>query len=308
MKISHIGLAVLAMAAWGFNFVAISLGLKELPPFLFTALRFLLTAFPLLLFVRRPNIDWKVLVAVGVFLLTLQFAFLFKGMALGVGGGIASTVIQCQVFFSIIGGAIILNEKPTLRDLCGLIIAAMGIFLIALTMGRATLNGLMLVVLAGLSWAIGNIFLKRAGKVDMLSLIAYASLIPPLPLLLLSYFFEGPERWFYAFNHITLLSGFSLLYIVLISTLFSYGVWGFLMRNYAVNRVAPFGLLVPVFGVFSGWLVMNESFGPQRLAGAGLVIIGLVAVNWRQFTGLLKKKREANFAMGNAQIRSDNKC
>lgn len=277
------------MAAWGFNFVAISLGLTELPPFLLTAIRFAITAFPLIFFVPRPRTHWGMILAVGFFLLTLQFTFLFKGIAMGVGGGIASTVIQCQVFFTMLGGALLLREIPTWRDILGIAVAASGIILIALTMGESTVAGLLLVVMAGLSWAIGNIFLKRAGKVDMLGLIAYASLIPPVPLLLLSYWFEGTEQIARSLTQMSMVSVFSLLYMVLISTLFSYGVWGFLMKNYAAKQVAPFGLLVPVFGIFSGWLVMDEMFGWQRLVGAALVIVGIVAVNWHTFLPVLRK-------------------
>lgn len=229
------------------------------------------------------------ILAVGLFLLTLQFAFLFKGVAMGVGGGIASTVIQCQVFFTMFGGALLLREIPTWRDILGVAVAASGIILIALTMGESTVTGLLLVVMAGLSWAIGNIFLKQAGKVDMLGLIAYSSLIPPLPLLLLSYWFEGTEQITHSLAQMSMVSVFSLLYMVLISTLFSYGVWGFLMKNYAAKQVAPFGLLVPVFGIFSGWLVMDEMFGWQRLAGAALVITGIAVVNWHTFLPVLRR-------------------
>ena len=289
MKLSHIGLAVLAMAVWGFNFVAISLGLTELPPFLFTGLRFVATVIPFIFFVRKPEISWKLIFAVGFFLLTLQFAFLFKGIQMGVGGGIASTVIQCQAFFTLIFGANLLREAPTIRDISGLAVAGFGILLIGLSMGRASAIGLFTIVLAGACWAVGNIFLKKVGKVDMMALIIYASLFPPIPLFVLSYAVEGPEKIIAGFEAFSWISGFSLVYIVLVSTLFSYSVWGFLMKNYESRQVAPFGLLVPIFGIFSGWLVLNEEFAGQKLFGAALVIFGLVVVNWRALAPYIKR-------------------
>lgn len=289
MKLSHIGLAILGMAVWGFNFVAISVGLKEMPPFLLTGIRFLVTVFPFIFFLRKPAISWRMIFYIGCFLLTLQFTFLFKGMSLGVGGGIASTVIQCQAFFTLIIGTLLLGERPTKRDLAGLSVAAIGILLIGFSLGSASLDGLLVIILAGFCWALGNIFLKQVGKVDMLALIVYASLFPPIPLFVLSYYWEGPQLIEQALRSMTYLTYLSLAYMVLASTLFSYSVWGYLMKNYESRQVAPFGLLVPIFGIFSGWLFMNEQFDTPKLIGAALVILGLVVVNWRALRPYLKR-------------------
>jgi len=269
------------MAIWGFNFVAISVGLKELPPLLFTSIRFAITVFPFILFVRKPAISWWQIFTIGLTLLTLQFAFLFKGMQMGVGGGVASTVIQCQAFFTLFIGAYILHEKPAMREISGLLVAVVGIVLIALTMSEASVAGMLVIIVASFFWATGNILLKRVGNVDMLALIVYASLFPPVPLFILSWFFEGPEQISTAVQGFSSASFLALAYIVLASTLAGYTIWGFLIKTYEAKQVAPFGLLVPIFGVFSGWLFMGEEFGTQRLLGAGLVFAGLVVINWR---------------------------
>jgi O-acetylserine/cysteine efflux transporter len=290
VKLQHIGLAIFGMAIWGFNFVAISVGLKEMPPLLFTCVRFVITVFPLILFVRKPTLTWWQIFSIGMTLLTLQFAFLFKGMQLGVGGGVASTVVQSQAFFTLIIAAVMLRERPARRDLAGLCVAALGILLIALTMSGASALGIVMIVLAAFFWSIGNVLLKRAGNVDMLALIVYASLFPPIPLFLLSYVFEGPEQISAAVSGVSIASAWALLYIVVGSTLVGYTIWGFLLKNYAATQVAPFGLLVPIFGVFSGWLLMGEAFGPQRLLGAALVFAGLVVINWRTLVPYLRPR------------------
>jgi len=288
MKLQHIALAVFGMAIWGFNFVAISVGLKELPPFLFTSIRFVVTVLPFIFFVRKPAITWWQIFTVGMTLLTLQFAFLFKGMQMGVGGGVASTVIQCQAFFTLFIGAIILRERPAPRDISGLLVAVVGIVLIGLTMSEASIDGMLVIILASFFWASGNVLLKRVGDVDMFALIVYASLFPPIPLFLLSYITEGPEQISAALGSISTASFVALAYIVLASTLVGYTIWGFLIKTYEAKQVAPFGLLVPIFGVFSGWLFMGEEFGPQRLLGAALVFAGLVVINWRTLAPYLK--------------------
>jgi O-acetylserine/cysteine efflux transporter len=290
VKLQHIGLAIFGMAIWGFNFVAISVGLKEMPPLLFTCVRFVITVFPLILFVRKPTLTWWQIFSIGMTLLTLQFAFLFKGMQLGVGGGVASTVVQSQAFFTLIIAAVMLRERPARRDLAGLCVAALGILLIALTMSGASALGIVMIVLAAFFWSIGNVLLKRAGNVDMLALIVYASLFPPIPLFLLSYVFEGPEQISAAVSGVSIASAWALLYIVVGSTLVGYTIWGFLLKNYAATQVAPFGLLVPIFGVFSGWLLVGEEFGAQRLQGAALVFTGLVVINWRTLLPYLRPR------------------
>jgi O-acetylserine/cysteine efflux transporter len=290
VKLQHIGLAIFGMAIWGFNFVAISVGLKEMPPLLFTCVRFVITAFPLILFVRKPTLTWWQIFSIGMTLLTLQFAFLFKGMQLGVGGGVASTVVQSQAFFTLIIAAVMLRERPARRDLAGLFVAAMGIAFIALTMSGSSVLGIVMIVFAALFWSIGNVLLKRAGNVNMLALIVYASLFPPVPLFILSYVFEGPEQISAAVSGVSIASAWALLYIVVGSTLVGYTIWGFLLKNYAATQVAPFGLLVPIFGVFSGWLLMGEAFGPQRLLGAALVFAGLVVINWRTLLPYLRPR------------------
>jgi len=289
MKLQHIALAIFGMAIWGFNFVAISVGLKELPPFLFTGIRFVVTVFPFILFVRKPAISWWQIFSIGMTLLTLQFAFMFKGMQMGIGGGVASTVVQCQAFFTLLMGAIILREMPAVRDVSGLLVAVVGIVLIGLTMSESSVDGMLLIIVSAFFWATGTVLLKRVGNVDMFALIVYASVFPPIPLFLLSYVTEGPELITAALGEVTIASFVALAYIVLASTLTGYTIWGFLVKTYEAKQVAPFGLLVPIFGVFSGWLFMGEEFGPQRLLGAVLVFTGLVVINWHALVPYLRK-------------------
>ncbi len=289
MKLQHIALAIFGMAIWGFNFVAISVGLKELPPFLFTGIRFVVTVFPFILFVRKPAISWWQIFSIGMTLLTLQFAFMFKGMQMGIGGGVASTVVQCQAFFTLLMGAIILREIPAVRDVSGLLVAVVGIVLIGLTMSESSVDGMLLIIVSAFFWATGTVLLKRVGNVDMFALIVYASVFPPIPLFLLSYVTEGPELITAALGEVTIASFVALAYIVLASTLTGYTIWGFLVKTYEAKQVAPFGLLVPIFGVFSGWLFMGEEFGPQRLLGAVLVFAGLVVINWHALVPYLRK-------------------
>lgn len=277
----HIMLAILVTAIWGFNFVIIKVGLDNFPPFLFSALRFALTAFPIILILGPRDAPWRSIIIVGVVLGIIKFSLLFIGMDIGVSAGIASVVLQCQAFFTVVFAALLLDEYPTPKEWAGIATAFFGIAIIATTMqGTSILFGLGLVVLSGATWAASNILMKQAGQVNMLRFIAYVSLIPPIPLLVMSYYFEGPDTMINALSNLTTGGVTAVLYIAFASTIFGFGVWGYLLRQYPAAKVAPFTLLVPIFGLSSSTIFLGEEFGLTRLLGSICVWLGLAIIFW----------------------------
>ena len=279
MKPKHVLLALVVTALWGANFVVITIGLQSFPPILLAALRFVLAAVPVF-FLPRPNISWKRMIALGLAWFVCQFSLLFLGMAVGMPPGLASVVLQSQVFFTLVIAALVLGEAPRWRQAAGIFVAVAGLSLIGLTAGSGgvTVLGFMLVLAASLFWAIGNILMRGAGKADMLPLIVWLSIIPPLPLFGMSYVFEGPERIVQAMTHMNMAGVGSVLYLTVCATIIGYGGWGKLLKTYPASTVAPFSLLIPVFGAACAYLVMGETFGPQRLLGMALILAGLAVV------------------------------
>ncbi len=278
MRASHIGLAVAVAAIWGFNFVAIKVGLRDFPPILFCVLRFMLAATPLLfLGVRNgPPVAWRYILGIGMFLGAVQFSLLFIGMNIGMPAGLSSLVLQSQAFFTALFAAIALGDRPSLRQMLGMAVAFSGIGLIATEMPVGnSLVGLGLVIGAAASWGVSNILMKQTKAPDLFRLILWVSLVPPLPLLLLSFAVEGPDRMLHAFDTPTLPGLSALAYIAGAATLFGFAAWGFLLRHYPASLVAPFSLLVPIFGMSSSALILGEDFTPVKLAGALLVFAGL---------------------------------
>ena len=91
-------LTLLVAIIWGANFTVIKLGLEGVPSLLLVAIRFALTAFPAVFFLQRPNVPWSYWLAYGLFAGVGQFGCLFYAMEIGMPAGIASIVIQSQVF------------------------------------------------------------------------------------------------------------------------------------------------------------------------------------------------------------------
>ena len=291
MPFRHIALAVLVTAIWGFNFVVIRLGLDSVPPLLLGALRFVVACLPVV-FVARPKVPLPLLLAIGLTLFVGQFAFLFPAMKLGMPPGLASVTLQSQAFFTIAFAAIALRERPRPRQLAGAAIAASGLIAIAATVGGGfTALGLALTLAAASSWALGNVLLRSAGKIDMFPLMIWLSLVPPLPLFALSLALEGWPAIAHALTHMTGIGIASVLYLAVPTTIVGFGIWGFLLKHYPASTVAPFSLLVPLFGTLSAHLVLGETFSTLRLAGMVLIVLGLAAIalplprRWRRTAG-----------------------
>jgi O-acetylserine/cysteine efflux transporter len=285
MTATDILIALAVVTIWGVNFVVIKIGLQDLPPILFTALRFLFAALPLVFFVPRPATSWKLVLAYGLFQFAVQFTLLFIGIKLGLPAGLASLVIQLQAFFTIGLAVLMLGERPRLTQLAGALIAFGGMGVVALHLqGQATLVGFVLVVLAGLCWALANIVTRKMGQVNALSLVVWGALVATPPLLAASWLAEGARAWQDAAAHFSIKTFGAVLFQSYPNTILGFGIWAMLIRKYAAATVAPFSLLVPVAGMLSAALVLGEPLQSWKVA-AGLLVIGGLALN--QFGGRL---------------------
>lgn len=276
MSLIDILIALLVVTIWGFNFVVIKLGLQGLPPILFSALRFIFAAFPLVFFVKRPAIPLKLLFGYGLFQFAFQFTLLFSGIKLGFSPGLASMVIQLQAFFTIGLAALFLNETPRPIQLIGATIALCGMGLVAIYLEqKATLIGFVLVVAGGVCWAVANILTKKMGAVSSLGLVIWASLIASPFILIASLMIEGLDVWSKALTELNLTSINAIFFQSYPNTILGFGLWSMLIRKYNVATVAPFSLLVPVSGMLGTTIFLGEPLQWWKIVAGILVISGL---------------------------------
>ena len=275
LKPRDIALAVFVAAIWGFAFVATKIGLESFSPPQLTAIRFLIACLPVV-FLPRPLISLGLLIVIGLFLFAGQFLLLFFGIVQGMPPGLASVTMQVQAFFTIMIAALVLRDVPTRRQALGIAVAFLGLGLIALSVGPdLTFLGLTLTNLGALSWAVGNVLVKRLGQVDMRALMVWLSLVPPLPALALSVAVDERMSPIAVLSQASWPSILAALYLGLVATVFAYAVWGRLLRDYPTSLVAPFALLAPCTGIVSSAIVFGERFGTMRLLGMALILIGL---------------------------------
>ena len=276
MTIPHIFLAIGVTALWGLSFVVMRDLIDYLPPLLAASTRVAAAALPLLVLFRPPRIAWYWTLSLGLSQGVVQQSLIFFGLEFGVPAGLASLVIQVQVLFTTGLAYLILRERPRWSQYVGIAVSAAGMLLIALTMpSGGAMVGFAFVVLAAMTWAISNMVVKLAGTDDLLRLIAWAHAIGLVPMFGIAYAVEG---WPTIVGELSDLSWYNLgeiVFLGLVSNCFGFVVWAYLLRRHSASVVAPFSLLIPVFGMTSAALLLGESFGPLRMAGAALVLVGL---------------------------------
>jgi O-acetylserine/cysteine efflux transporter len=287
MLLRHRLLALLVAVCWGVNFPATALALEHFPPLFLVALRFSLIAIPTLVFVPRPDVPFRWLLGVGLGIGTMQFAFLYLGMAAGMPAGLASIVLQASAPFTVIIAGVWLREKISTRQAVGIAVAVLGLAAIAFHRSQiAALLPVLLTLCGALGWAIGNVSTRKAQAPNALHLTLWMSVIPPLPMLAIALVVEGPVRigasLATAFTLEALPAVLGLLYVVVIATIVGYGIWNGLLKRYPSSTVAPFSMLVPVVGVLASWVAFGELIDLTELVAGAAVVAGVLVASYQR--------------------------
>jgi O-acetylserine/cysteine efflux transporter len=278
MGARDIVLAALTSVIWGLAFVAVKFGLDSFSASQLAAVRFLIASVPALL-VPRPPIPWSATALIGLTLFTGQFMLLFFAYTRGLPPGLASVTQQMQAFFTVLLAALFLRDVPSLRQCVGMTIAFAGLALIGLTTGADFEPAALGLALAGaVSWAIGNVLVKRAAGVPIFPLVVWASLVPPLPALLVSSVYDQRSSLVDAVGGASWLGIGAAVYLGIVATIVAYASWGSLLQRYPTAVVAPFALIAPCTGVVSSALIFREVFSPVRYAGMALILAGLAVI------------------------------
>jgi O-acetylserine/cysteine efflux transporter len=278
-------LTITVVAVWGYTFVPIKVALAEVPPFALAALRFFVAAVPMFLFIRPPTMPWWSVVGYGAAIGIFQFGLLFLGIKLGMPAGLSSLVIQIQAFFTIALAVFFAGDRVGRHHIVGGAVAVIGMGVLGAYKVAAgssgTLVGFLLVIAAALGWAVGNIIAKRGAGThgaDMFALVVWSSLVPPIPLTLVSFATEGGTQAMQAVMAMSLKAWACVFVMSYGATLFGFGRWNALLHRYPTALILPFSLLIPVSGLASGALFLDEGLAPMQAVGALLVFVGL-AIN-----------------------------
>jgi len=294
-------LALVIIVVWGLNFVVIAIGLDGVPPLLMGGLRFLLVAMIGCWFVARPKVPLKWFIAYGLSLSFAQFALLFVAMAVGMPAGLASLVLQSQVLFTLIFAFWVLKEQISVSQIVAICIAGVGLLVIGMAKGdeSMTMMGFAMTILAASCWAVGNLVTKTISKLGYkadVSLVIWSALFSCVPFFLLSFVVEGPDLILQSLQSFSVASFLSLLYLALVATIIGYSLWSYLLSRYQAGQVAPLTLGVPLIGLISASVFLDEHLSHQQFLGIGIVMLGLM-INMRldkQLQKLILKRKRVN--------------
>lgn len=272
--------AVAVPLLWGYQFVVIKVGVTEFPPLFFLGLRFLAIALLLVPFVKRPTRQQLgPIAAISLFLGGLNFGLFYVGLGLG-SGSLSAVAYQLATPFTVLLAWPLLAERPSLTTSAGVAIAFVGVVVLAVGPGlSANALPLGLVVAAAFAFAVSNVLTKRHGPFDPLMLMGWSSLLTVPQVLLMSLLLEhgqwaslvtADERGWLA-----------LAYTIFIGGIAGFGLWFWLIGRCSMARVAPFGLLLPVFALMSSVLFLGEPMTPKLLVGALIAISGVAITQVR---------------------------
>ncbi|MBL8524619.1 MAG: EamA family transporter [Betaproteobacteria bacterium] len=279
LPLRHFLLALSVVAIWGTNFVVIKMAFAHLPPLLFAALRFTFAFLPMVFFLPKPAVSWGNLAAYGLLIGVGQFGLMFIAMNGQISPGLASLVIQTQVFFTIFLAMRMTHEKVRPVQWLALAMATAGIAVIAShTDGSTTVTGLLIMLVAAACWAGGNMVNKQAGKVNMVAYVVWSSLFAAPPLFVLSLMFEGWPAIETGLWNADAATWAAVLWQSVGNSLFGYAMWGWLLARYPAATVTPMALLVPVFGMAASSLFLAEAMPLWKIIAMVLVMGGL-AIN-----------------------------
>jgi len=282
-------LALLVVTIWGANFTVVKLGLDGVPPMLLVALRFVFVVFPAIFFVRRPAVSPRYWITYGATVGIGQFGCLFYAMHIGMPAGVASVVLQSQAFFTLLFAAILLRETISAAQLLGIAISSLGLYLVWSSSGSVNVLSIppfaFLLSIAGAAfWGISNIVVRKAAasaaankkNLDILSLIIWSSLVPPIPLFLFALLLDTPQGVIDVIVNLDGMSLFTIVYLAYGATILGFGIWSMLLSKYPASQVAPLSFLVPVTGLLTARFVLGEQLFLLQWGGCFLVFIGLL--------------------------------
>jgi O-acetylserine/cysteine efflux transporter len=271
----EIAMALAVPLIWGMGFVFAKAAIGHFPPILLMALRFTLTALATVWFAPVPRAQLWPLFWIAIVAAAIQYSLTFSGLK-HLDAGMAALIVQLEVPFLVLLGALILKERPTARKWLGIAVAFVGVGLIA---GQVEFKGewiaVFMVVGGAFTWALGQVFIRRLKDISGASVTAWIAVFASGQLFVMSALFETGQR------QAVLDAGWvvwgAVAYLGLVMTALGYFLWNTLIRAHDVGRVAPFLLLLPVCSVAGGAFFLGEELTLGRLMG-GLVVISGVAL------------------------------
>jgi O-acetylserine/cysteine efflux transporter len=283
MRLVDYAIALVVMVIWGLQLPVGKIGVTELPPLLFMAIRFTFVAALICPFFPLPRDKLRGVLLLSFVLGSLHFTCMFTGLSL-IDASTASLLLQSQVPFAALLAAIFFCDRLGWRRFLGLLVAIAGVVVIVgePRFGRDPLPPF-LILAASFFWAFANILIKRLGSIDGIALSGWLALFAAPQLLALSLLLESGQGA--AMRAADWAGWGAMAYGGIAVTVVSYAMWYPLVRRYPVNQTMPFTLLIPLFAVASSAAILGEKLTVQTALGGVATVLGVAIIvlrrSWR---------------------------
>jgi O-acetylserine/cysteine efflux transporter len=266
---------------WGLNYIASKIGVGQIPPILFTALRFSALGLCLIPFLKVHRGQMLNVLAAAALTGAASFALLFVGVSLTTDASTVAIAAQMGVPFSTLLSVWLLGEVIRWRRTLGILLAFAGIAIISfdphvLAYGR----GLAFVVASCFVSSLGLIFVKRLKNIRALELQAWLALTGGPVLLLTSFAFESHQ--IEAIRNVNWQGWSALFFTTAMSSLVAHTGWYYLVSRYPVTSLSPLTLLSPLFGIFFGVALLDEHLTSRMVLGSAITLVGVFIVVKRE--------------------------
>ena len=272
-------MALMVPLVWGMGFVFAKGAINHFPPILLMAFRFALTAMVLVWFVPVPYGNLKNIFNVAIVAAAIQYSLTFTGLA-GLEAGLASLVVQLEVPFLVLLGALVLKENPGLQKWAGIIISFLGVVLMTQQDSlKGSLMSVCLVVAGCFVWACGQVMIRKLKDIGGLQVTAWVAVFATPQLFIMSAIFESGQIT--AIQNANDMVWLTVIYLGLVMTCLGYYLWNTLIRRHDVGTVAPFLLLLPLFSLIGGMLFLGEEPTADKLLGGVVILLGVAIITIR---------------------------
>lgn len=249
-----------------------------------TVLRFWFTAVPMIFFIRKPDIRMSVIALYGVLFGAGIWGLVNVAVSIGTPAGFASLLLQLSAFLTVLAAVFLFKESLSKKKATGIIAAFVGFSVVVLfRSGSVPIGGVILVFAAAAFWTMCNMIIRVTEPDNVVSFIVWSSIFVPIPIILAALgrqvVIDGHVAWVYILHMPTVKAWVSILFQSFVTTLVGYSIWTLAITRYGLANVAPYSLLVPISGLFFGWVIYNETLSLAEFAGSLLVIFGLILLS-----------------------------
>ena len=280
MNSKQILLALIVPITWGLGFTLAKVGMEQFPPLLIMSIRFGIAGLVLVWFTKPPWGHMREIFLVALIGSTIQYGLTYNGLK-GIDASTAAILVQLEGPILALMGAILLKEKLGLMRILGMVLAFVGVFIIA---GEPRLEGHMnsviLLVAGSAVWAVAQIMISRLKNLSGITILAWVAIMATPQMLIGSFIIEDGQ-W-QAISTASLIDWSIIIYLALIMTVVGYSVWYHLLSSVDVSKVSPFLMLLPITSIIAGMILLDEKLTLPMIIGGLLIMTGVAStlINW----------------------------